>query len=209
MTMADNGHPDDRLVTLEEAAKICGKSVRSIRRWAKSGKLAVSHESTKYGKRTMIYASAITAVSSDMSLENDRGDGQGRTLTQDNRAGGVQARDINEAHYRIGWLESRVDMLTKALTEGAGMSRLREEALEEARQRSEQKTEETAKLALALARAERELETARIETAKLAEEKTAIEQEKERLKVQLREEEQKPWWKRLWRSKGAKEEVLR
>jgi chromosome segregation ATPase len=93
-----------------------------------------------------------------------------------------------QATYRIGWLESRIESMQRALTEGVEAAQKREA---EARQEAHQKEDAIEKERAAVLELDRHLQDERAR-------RQAVEREKVELEARLRELEL-PWWKKMFR----------
>jgi len=181
------------LVTMQEAIKITGLTERTLRRYVKAGKLSVTRAGSKRGVRILfseadlrtLGASEEADTTGQAGQEPIRGD---RTKRTGGKLSGdlsvlMEKKDeeIKQATFRLGWLESRIETMQKALTEGAEAVRLREEALEKARQE-----------AMELDRFLQDERTRR----------QAVERERAALEARVKELE-RPWWQKLFRPSSA------
>jgi DNA-binding transcriptional MerR regulator len=175
------------LVTMQEAIKITGLTERTLRRYVKTGRLAVTRAGSRTGVRILFSEEDLRRITApeeadttgQTGQETIRGDRTKRTGTK--LSGEMSAliekkdEELKQATYRLGWLEGRIESMQKALTEGADIVRLREEALEKERQ-----------VVLEL---DRYLQDER-------QRRMVIEREKAALEARVRELEQ-PWWRKV------------
>lgn len=180
--MTDTGHG----VTIQEAHGITGLSVRTLRRYVKTGKLTVERAPCKFGQQILFSEAELRPIAVSAGGETPGqvagvprgGDspGDSEPVTENP----LMAK-LEGATFRIGWLEGQLDMTRKALTEG-----------EEARQQREAELLKEKAAVLDLDRSLREERQRR----------QAAEKEKSALEARLRDFE-RPWWKRLFRPTSA------
>jgi len=180
--MTDSGQG----VTIQEAHKITGLSVRTLRRYVKLGKLTAGRSQGKYGQQILFSEAELRALTppgggdrpGQVAMGSRGGDSP---PDSDPVTSHPLAAKLEQATYRIGWLEGQLDMTRKALTEGDDIRRQREEALEKSRQD-----------AMELDRYLQDERTRR----------QAVETRAAALEARVKDLE-RPWWQRLFRPSAA------
>jgi excisionase family DNA binding protein len=192
--VVDNGINKEVLSTKEFAQKV-GVSVRTVRDWVKRGKVESTVIKGRKGKSEYRFT--------EEEVKKIRGRNEG-SFTSLEVKGEVQPKEtpftsspvqdpLQQAVFRIGWLEGQLELYKRMLTEGSETVRAREEEMISTRRKAEEKAEEAARLVTEKAEIENKLIRARDETE-------GVRLEKEALAVRIRELE-RPWWKRWF---GAK-----
>jgi hypothetical protein len=166
-----------------------GRSERTLRRWIKGGRVPVTYVTVDGKREIRISEGAVrdlvrdTGCQGDVTVPSVAGQVAGQvTVTPE-----VMER-LEQATYRIGWLEGQLDLTRKALTEGAEVSRQREEALKHDCQAREEALEKERQAVLEL---DRYLQAER-------QRRMAVEKEKAALEARVLELEL-PWWKKMFR----------
>lgn len=118
--------PEEKDLSLEEVAKILGKSIRTLRRWTKEGKLSFHFVTGEKGREIRVKRENLPMTTGDTMARSDTGDKKTRKMSPLNKR--LQS-ELDGLKWRFAVLQGRFEEVTKALTEGRETTAKREEAL--------------------------------------------------------------------------------